>query len=108
VTVALSTCEAEYMAICAGTQEGKYLVQLCNEFLNHKLSSFLLYNDNQGSIALAKNPGIDIKYHFIRFCISSGNLILLYIPTANNIADIFTKPVSKQKFIDFQKYIFGG
>ncbi|KAL6490090.1 hypothetical protein MHYP_G00004350 [Metynnis hypsauchen] len=56
-TVALSSCEAEYMALAAATQESMYLVQLLkgmdgsNQHLPVKI-----YEDNQGAIALSKNP----------------------------------------------------
>lgn len=67
-----------------------------------------LYADNQGAIALAKNPvhhqrskHIDIKYHFIRSEIRDGIVALNYVSTADNVADIFTKPVSKDKLRRF-------
>ena len=67
-----------------------------------------LFADNQGAIALAKNPvhhqrtkHIDIKYHFIRFAIEEGIIDLQYIPTGENIADQFTKPLSWVKISDF-------
>ena len=55
-TVALSTCEAEYMSMAAATQESQYLVQLLNskDILCHTNST--IFEDNQGAIALAKNP----------------------------------------------------
>ena len=67
-----------------------------------------IFVDNQGAIALAKKPihhqrskHIDIKYHFIRGEIENKNIILNYIPTEENIADIFTKPISKFKLNKF-------
>ena len=76
-TVALSTCEAEYMSLAAAVQEGKSLFQLLGSILDDSRNVFhsvTLYCDNQGTLALANNPvqqqrskNIDIRYHFVRF-----------------------------------------
>jgi hypothetical protein len=67
-----------------------------------------LHCDNQGAIALAKDnkfhartKHIDIWYHFIREAIKDGSINMQYIPTNDNIADIFTKPLAKAKFERF-------
>ena len=55
-TVALSSCEAEYIAISSATQEAKFLKQLINEITNmDTIQNIKLYGDNQGSIALTKD-----------------------------------------------------
>ena len=73
-TVALSSTEAEYMALSAATQEALYLKKLVSEF-DQNLSEhcITIHEDNQGSIALVDNPvhhnitkHIDIRYHFVR------------------------------------------
>ena len=71
-TVALSTCEAEYISLASAVQESKFLKQLCKD-LNIVIDEVLIHVDNQGTINLAKNPvnhhrskHIDIKYHFIK------------------------------------------
>ena len=102
-TVALSSCEAEYVAISTALQEAKFLMQLMNEMVNKKVVHCVkLYADNQGAIALAKDPirkerskHIDIKYHFIKSEIEMGTITLNFIPTEDNIADIFTKSTSR-------------
>lgn len=55
-----------------------------------------------GAIDLARNPvhhqrskHIDIKYHYIRSQVQSGSIILKYVSSADNVADMFTKPVNK-------------
>ena len=72
-TIALSTCEAEYVSLAATTQESLYLMQLLNSIDNKLYECTTVYEDNQGAIALSKNPvrrqrckHIDIKYHFLR------------------------------------------
>ena len=61
-----------------------------------------IFGDNQGSIALVKNPinhnkskHIDIKYHFIRDAYNDKIIDVVYTPTESNIVDLMTKPMSK-------------
>ena len=72
-SVALSTCEAEYISLSATCQEVSYLVQLLKDVLDHDFQPDALMN--QGAIALVKNPighmrsrHIDIRYHYVREC----------------------------------------
>ena len=56
-TIALSTCEAEYMALAATTQESLYLVQLMSGMDNDcQYAPVKIFEDNQGTIALSKDP----------------------------------------------------
>jgi hypothetical protein len=64
-----------------------------------------MLSDNQGAIALAKNnkfharsKHIDIRYHFIREALSKNDISLTFVPTDQNLADIFTKPLALPKF----------
>ena len=116
--IALSSCEAEYVALTAATQEAKFLRQLLADIQGRAINGVKLYDhnqdaivslyaDNTGAIALAKNPvhhqrskHIDIKYHFIRLAVEEGIVDLQYIPSNENIADQFTKPLSWVKLND--------
>ena len=107
-TVALSSCEAEYVALTDAIQEAKFLRQLFADMTNNHKECVTVFADNQGAIALSKNPvhhqrskHIDIKYHFIRSEIVNGNIELYYVPSEDNVADIFTKAVSKCKLNKF-------
>ncbi|XP_047139125.1 uncharacterized protein LOC124815029 [Hydra vulgaris] len=113
-SVALSTCEAEYMSISAACQETSYLAKLLRELLEVKIEPVTLRNDNQGAIALAKNPikhmkskHIDIRYHFIREYHQQGRILLEYIQSNKNYADIFTKPAKKDSLQKFKDFLFG-
>src|SRR5271154_1309716 len=80
-TVAISTMEAEYMALTDAAKEVKWIRQLFDE-LHYGITprpSTILRTDNQGALALAKNPvnhsrskHIDIKHHYIRETIAQG------------------------------------
>ena len=108
--VALSSCESEYVAFTDAFKEAKFLRQLYADMSGRTTTGVTLYADNQGAIALAKNPvhhqrtkHIDIRYHFIRLDVEENTVDLPYIPMSENIADIFTKPVSGPKLASFAK-----
>lgn len=113
-TVALSTCEAEYIALASAIQECIYLKQLLKGMDKYQYTQTKVYEDNQGTMALVKNPvnrqrckHIDIKYHFIREVVNSGKVLLEYCPTDQMLADIMTKPATKLKLKRFVKDMFG-
>ena len=102
--VALSTCEAEYVALATATQEAKFLRQVLADLMDRPCESVCMYVDNQGAIALANNPvhhkrskHIDVKYHYVRLEVQNEVVKLVYVPTENNVADVFTKPVTRVK-----------
>jgi len=103
-TVALSTAEAEYVAVSQAAQEGTWLKRLLTD-LGMSDSSTVILEDNQGAIAIAKNPvnhsrtkHIDIRYHYIRECVQNGQIQVQYCPTIDMKADILTKPLTRQRF----------
>lgn len=114
-TVALSSCEAEYMALTAATQEALFLFNVLHDMHGECIQEKItVYGDNQGAIALTKNPvghqrskHIDIKYHFIRTHVQNGKIDLVYVPSDQNVADVFTKPVTRAKLISFAEILFG-
>ena len=102
--VALSSCESEYIAIAYAVQEGIFLQNLTKDMgIFSGISVVKLNVDNQGAIELGKNPvyhqrskHIDTRFHFIRSKIADGSFTLIYVPSKQNIADVFTKPCSSQ------------
>ena len=63
-----------------------------------------IFGDNQGAMKLAENPQfhnctkhINIRYHFIRDTLAAGEIVLQYLPTADMVADIMTKPLPREK-----------
>lgn len=104
-SVALSSTEAEYMALCTAAKEAVYLKGLLNEIgYMDKNTSIVVYGDNLSAQQLAKNPvyhsrskNIDIRYHFVREVVENKDVQLKYVPTDNMVADVLTKCVMKGK-----------
>ncbi|GMG39212.1 unnamed protein product [Aspergillus oryzae] len=109
-TVALSSTEAEYMALTEATQEAIWLKAFLCELGEMKSDEAVkIYEDNQGSIALAKNPEfhkrtkhIDIRYHFVREKVEDGQVVLQYCSTKDMKADLMTKPITAVQFISLR------
>ena len=104
-TVALSTSEAEYIALCLATQECVWLRQLRKDLKINDPNPTTINEDNQGAIAMSKNPvlhkrtkHIDIKFHFVREKVEDETIQVNYCPRDEMIADIFTKPLPQEKF----------
>jgi hypothetical protein len=114
-TVALSSCEAEYIAMASAAQESMFLRGLMNVLdADPAGSPLILYGDNQGAIAQAANPighkrskHIDIRHHYLRELVEKKTIQLAYVPTAQNVADILTKNLPKDSFSHFQDKLFG-
>ena len=105
VTVSLSTAEAEYVALCSATQEAIWLRRLLGELGWDQEKPTKIYEDNQGTIAMSKNPvnhsrtkHIDIKYHFVRDAVQNNIIELEYCQTEKMLADIMTKPLARGQF----------
>ena len=103
--VALSTAEAEYMALSSAAQEATWIRQLTKDLQNGPTRPTVIHEDNQSAICMAKNPQfhgrtkhIEIKYHFIREKVHDGIIELKYCKTNDMIADILTKGLSFEKF----------
>ena len=107
-TVALSTAEAEYVALSAATQEAIWLRRLLADVGEPLEDPIVINEDNQGAIAMAKDPvghartrHIDMCYHFVREGVQNGAIILKYVASGDMIADILTKPLPKHPFEKF-------
>lgn len=103
-TVALSTTEAEYMAACEATREAVSWRMLLIELGLNMREPTVIMSDNQGSIALTKNPEhharskhIDIRHHYVREQVALGSVAITYISTDNMVADVLTKPLTRDR-----------
>jgi histone deacetylase 1/2 len=102
--MSLSTIEAEYRSLLSTAAKLCWLSSLMTELNIPIHESPIIYCNNQFAIALAFNlvfhawtKHIAVDYHFIREKIASGQLSLEYVPTDEQVADIFTKRLSLKK-----------
>ena len=110
--VAMSSCEAEYMAASTAACQGVWLARLLGEMLNEEPVKPQLLVDNKSAISLSKNPvfhdrskHIEIRYHFIRECVEEGRNGIDYIRTSDQCADILTKALGRLIFQELRKKI---
>jgi hypothetical protein len=127
-TIALSTTEAEYMALSMACREVIYLINLTNELREQGVDlvasqpqiTCQIFEDNAGAIELAKLPKLRprtkhlaIQYHHFRSWTVKGlngedpKIKINYISTALQEADIMTKPLAKQQFELLRKRLSG-
>ena len=107
-TVATSSTESKYMSLYSATQEAIWLRLLLKDLNYTDQEVTTIYQDNQGCIALAKNPvyhartkHIDIKFHFLREKVDGDVIALEYKPTEEMVADGFTKALPRAKHTKF-------
>lgn len=99
------------MALCVAISEGLWCKKLLNDFgLN--LNKIIVFEDNQGCIALIKNSSnnrrvkhIDLKYRFICEHLQNGCIELYYVNSNDNQADIFTKGLPVNIFVNSVKLL---
>ncbi|KAK2986388.1 hypothetical protein RJ640_026652 [Escallonia rubra] len=103
-SVALSTTEAEYMAVGACCAQILWMKQTLLDF-GLKYDHIPILCDNTSAIDLTKNPiqhsrtkHIEIKHHFIRDHVQKGDIVLDFVDTNHQLADIFTKPLDSKRF----------
>ena len=115
--VALSTTEAEYYALSAATKEALWCRQVLDQFgfPIGTAGSTVIYQDNLKTIDFANNNSshtrmshIPVEAHLVRDEIVSGNVQVAPVSSSNMIADIFTKPLPKDKFRQFARALGVG
>jgi transposase InsO family protein len=102
-TIALSSTESEYMALCEGAKEAAFIRSLLHECLG-KYLSVTLYNDSQSAqkicmshINHSRSKHIDIRHHYVRQVVKDKIVDLQYLPTERMPADVLTKSLGKDK-----------
>ncbi|OMP05523.1 Integrase, catalytic core [Corchorus capsularis] len=104
-TVSRSSADVEYHAMSTTTSELFWLRSLLHDLQVSQSSPMLLHCDNQAAIQIAANPifhertkHIEVDCHFVREQIQSKELATTYIPSAAQLADIFTKALGCERF----------
>lgn len=110
--IALSSCEAEFMAATTAACQGIWLRNLLSQITYEVLGPVVLCIDNRSAIDLGKNPmfygcskHIDIHSHFIRECVEKGEVVLKHVSTGDQRADIMTKGMATLKFEKIRKLL---
>ncbi|CAL0299548.1 unnamed protein product [Lupinus luteus] len=110
--VALSTCEAEYIAACAASCQTIWLSSLLLELGVEHGDMVELFIDSKFAIDLAKNPvshgrckHIKTRYYYIRQQVEEGMIKLTHCKSELQLADIMTKPLKVDRFKDLRKKI---
>ncbi len=118
-TVAISSAEAEYMAIASVAQEVIWIKQFLSELfyvsMDHLLNKCVIHTDNMSALAISKNDvhhertkHIDIKYHFIREGLTHKVYEINWISTTEQLADIFTKAIHGPQFTELSNAVLGS
>ncbi|XP_019183680.1 PREDICTED: uncharacterized protein LOC109178506 [Ipomoea nil] len=99
-TVARSSTEAEYKALADVAAEVTWVVSLLRELGLHDRQPSSIWCDNLGATYLCANPvfhartkHVEIDYHFVRDKVATGEFIVNYVSTKDQLADVFTKPL---------------
>ncbi|GKA65360.1 retrovirus-related pol polyprotein from transposon TNT 1-94 [Tanacetum coccineum] len=97
--VAMSTIEAEYVAVAQASKEAVWLKMLLEE-LGHEQEKITLFYDNQSALYLARNPTfhsktkhIRVQYHFVHEKAEEGTVDMRKIHTDDNVTDYLTKEI---------------
>ena len=99
-TVALSTVKAEYMAFTRATTQALWLTKFFSEIGLPIKTPVIINAGNEGLISNSLNyknyqrtKHINVKHYFVKERTSQGDVTFQYIPSAQNLADLFTKPL---------------
>ena len=119
---AMSTTEAEYIALSTSLREVIPLMGLLKEAREHGLCvdglpprvHCTVFEDNSGALELARLPKIRPRtkhinqaYHHFREHVERGEIIIEATPTKRQIADVLTKPLAEPVFVQHRKAITG-
>lgn len=110
--VALSSCEAEFMAATEAAKQVVWVQEFLSEVVGRDTVKVAIRFDNKSAIALTKNhvfhgrsKHIHRRFHFIRECVESEQIEVKHIPRTEQKADILTKSLGKLKFKEMRSLI---
>jgi hypothetical protein len=108
----LSSTEAEYMAMSNACRESTWLEMLATDLGLTVQQPITLHCDNEASMKMVLNPQITPRNkhiaahdHYSRDKVGNGDIQLSYVPTTEQLADLFTKPLGKGLFEKFKRQL---
>lgn len=112
-SVTKSSTHAEYVSLSEAVTEVNLIRNMLNEAFNIRLSKPVkVYEDNSGALSIAKygnfsknSRHIEVQYHFVNDNYVRGKIDVIKIESENNIADIFTKSLCRDKFDNFRNLL---
>ncbi|GKA18337.1 retrovirus-related pol polyprotein from transposon TNT 1-94 [Tanacetum coccineum] len=103
-STAISSTEAEYIALSGCCAQILWMRSQLTDY-GFQFNKIPLYCDNKSVIALCCNnvqhsraKHIDVRYHFIKEQVENGIVELYFVRTEYQLADIFTKPLPRERF----------
>nr|GEW90532.1 ribonuclease H-like domain, reverse transcriptase, RNA-dependent DNA polymerase [Tanacetum cinerariifolium] len=109
-TVALSSCESEFITTTAVATQALWLKRLLSKLTHSQEEKVTIQVDNKSVISLMKNPifygrskHIDTKYHFIRECVKREDIQVEFVNGEYQKADILTKALPKIKLLTMRQ-----
>ena len=110
--VALSSCEAEFMAATEAAKQAIWLQELLSEIMGTCCVKVTIRVDNKSAIALTRNhvfhgrsKHIHRRFHFIRECVENEQIEVEHVPGSEQRADLLTKSFGRIKFKELRSLI---
>jgi hypothetical protein len=109
-TVSRSSTESEYRALAIASAELYWIRTLLKDLGIYLSQTPILWCDNVSALAIASNPvfhartkHIEVDFHFVRERVLRKDLEVKFVSTIDQLADIFTKSLPTQRFIDLRR-----
>ena len=109
-TVSRSSIESEYRALAIASAELCWIRTLLKDLGVFLSQTPVLWCDNVSTLAIASNPvfhahtnHIEVDFHFVRERVLCKDLVVKFVSTIDQLADIFTKSLPTQCFLDLQR-----
>ena len=107
----MSTIEVKYIAVGLCCAQILWMKQTLSDF-NLPFEHVPIKCDNTSAINISKNPvqrsrtkHIEIRHHFLIDHAQNGDITLEFVSTKDQLADIFTKPLSEEQFVYMKRQI---
>jgi hypothetical protein len=108
-TVSRSSTESEYRALAFASAELCWIRTLLKDLGIFISDTPILWCDNVLALAIASNPvfhartkHIEVDFHFVRERVLRKDLLVKFVSTVDQLADIFTKSLPTNRFLDLR------